>query len=141
MSRELKQRTNKTSLQRSKVMLHTAYSAILKLQEKKSSLTSISALKELLSELNLNLEIEISSFRVWTCKLDLLKENFFGVIDLDIQTRVIGQDGVKFDETQCHRHPNNFSFHFEGTNISKASLEENFLNILLDAVADLQVRC
>jgi len=132
---------NKTSLQRSKVMLHTAYSAILKLQEKKSSLTSISALKELLYELNLNLEIEISSSRVWVCKLDLLKNIFYGVIDLEIRPMLIVQDGVRFDATQCHRHPKNFNFHFEGTSISKASLEGNFLNILLDAVADFQVRC
>jgi len=54
---------------------------------------------------------------------------------------LIVQDGVRFDAAQCHRHPKNFSFHFEGMNISKASLEENFLNILLDAVADLQVSC
>jgi len=119
-------------------MQQSLYEAIFELQEKKSSLTTISALKRLLLELNLDFEVEISSSRVWICKLDLLKDRFSGVIDLEICPRIIGKKGISFDATQCYRHPNNFSFHFEGTNISKEFLKKNFLNILLGDVVNLE---
>ena len=119
-------------------MQKSLYEAISKLQEKKSSLTTISALKRLLLELNLNFEVEISSSRVWGCKLDLIEDIFCGVIDLEIRPMVIGQDDVRFDATQCHRHPNNFGFHFEGTNISRELLKKSFLNILLGDIVNLK---
>jgi hypothetical protein len=122
-------------------MQKSLYEAIFELQEKKPSLTTISALKRLLLELNLNFEVEISSSRVWICKLDLLKDRFSGVIDLEIWPRVVWKKGTSFDATQCHRHPNKFSFHFEGTNISKEFLKKNFLNILLDDIVNLEKNC
>jgi len=77
-------------------MQKSLYEAISELQ-KKPSFTTISALKEFLLELSLNLEVEISSHSVWSFIWNLNDDSFSGVADLCLKPQLFENFGNIFE--------------------------------------------
>lgn len=132
MSCELKQRTNTTSLQGSKAMLHTAYSAVRQLQEKKFPIHDFSALNELFSSKHLAIEIEISSSTVWCCTWCASDGSICGVLELHIRPRILDSLGNVLEPYHARR------FCIQETSISKVALKKKILECVVSELQSLR---
>lgn len=133
MSCELKQRTNTTSLQGSKAMLHTAYSVIRRLQEKKFPIHDFSDLNEMFLSNCITFEIEISSATVWCCTWCVSDDNISGVLDLHIRPRILDSLGNVFESYHAR------TFRIENLGISKDMLKQRILEFVVSELQGLRV--
>ena len=114
-------------------MQKSLYEAISSLQEKKSSLTTISSLKSLLLELNLNLEVEVSSFSAWSFLWNVAEDELSGVLDIQLKPRLLDNAGNVL-ESRFSR-----SFRVQECSIAKGALKEKLLACVVSELKGLKI--
>ena len=114
-------------------MLNQAYNAVRQLQEKKSSLHKISDLRQLLLELNLSLEVEVSSFSAWSFLWNFSEEELSGVLDIQLKPRLLDSAGNILEP----RHSR--SFRIQEGSIAKEALKEKLLACIVGELQNLKI--
>ena len=93
----------------------------------------ISDLKSLLLELNLSLEVEVSSFLAWSFIWNFGDDSMSGVLDIQLKPRLLDNFGGTLEP----RHSR--SFRMQELSISKSSIKEKLLECIVGELGSLKI--
>ncbi len=109
-------------------MLNPSYAAMKQFQSQKSSIHSLTQLKEVLKHLGLSLSMQLSSSKVWVLDWDFSGDKVSGTLELSIQPTIVsGHDSFELG------HPITFRLEQPGS-IDLSALGLRLLEVIKQSV-------